>query len=88
MHMLQKELYDHSHHYSLLIVLEAFLLSAFIVVEAVWLRILVALSIGILYALWGIYAHKGQLTTVRLVLEYALVGLLASTMLIVLISNT
>ena len=85
--MVHQEIQRYAHHYTLLILGEATLLSAFLVIGVGSIRILVAILVGILYATWGIYIHRKELHTLRLVLEYVSMGLLATVMLIALVHN-
>jgi hypothetical protein len=85
--MIHRELTKHPHHYSLLIVFEALLLTLFLSSRDQTLQILLALLVGVAYFFWGILTHAGELRTSRLMLEYAIVGLLASLMLIILTQN-
>jgi hypothetical protein len=85
--MIHRELSRHPHHYSLLIVIESVLLSLFLTQHDSTIQFLLAFLIGIFYFGWGIMTHAGEVKPLRLMLEYAVVGLLASTMLTILVSN-
>ncbi len=85
--MLHQELQHYSHHYTLLVIGEALLLSAFLGFNVSSIRFLIACLVGILYATWGVYTHRRELHTLRLVLEYVSIGLLATVMLIALVHN-
>ncbi len=85
--MLAQELRTHKYHYALLIILEALLLSLFVTTKDQLLQLILAVSVGLFYFTWGIVTHAGRLHTLRLMLEYAVVGLLASTMLVILVGS-
>lgn len=85
--MVHEELTKHSHHYSLLIVVESVLLTLFLSLHDQTLQTVVALTIGVAYFFWGVITHAKEIQTTRLMLEYAVVGLLASLMLVILIQN-
>lgn len=85
--MLHKELTKHKYHYTLLIIAEAILLSVFVGSKDQLVQVLCAVSVGIFYFFWGIITHAGQIRTARLMLEYAVVGLLGSSMLLVLVKS-
>lgn len=86
--MVAKDLSSRSHHYALLIVVEAVLLGLYIATTSSAVRIIVAILTGVFYTLWGIYAHRDEIVTNRLVLEYSAVGILASLMLLSLAYTT
>lgn len=83
--MIKKELSHRSHHYAILIVGEALLFSAFLVFSMQGYKAIIAILIGFWYALWGIFTHKNELKTTRLIVEYFAVGLLATVLLLSLI---
>ncbi|MBP9700026.1 hypothetical protein KBD71_01965 [Candidatus Woesebacteria bacterium] len=83
--MIKKELTHRSHHYIILIVGEALLLSAFLVFSMQGYKALIAVLVGVWYALWGVFTHQNEVKTTRLLLEYAAVGLLATVLLLSLI---
>lgn len=85
--MIRHELTKRSHHYSILVLGLAFLLSLFLFVRSESSQMLTAFAVGLFYFLWGVFTHKGEITTLRLVLEYAVIGLLASVILISLINT-
>ncbi len=75
---------NHKYHYSLLVVVEAILLSLFVGSKDTLTQIVTALAVGIFYFVWGVITHAGQIRTPRLMLEYAVVGMLGTVMLIIL----
>ncbi len=85
--MLQKDIEQHKYHYSSLIIVEAILLSIFVGSKDQVMQVVAAITVGAFYFIWGVITHAGQLKTPRLMLEYAVVGLLGSLMLIVLLKS-
>ena len=85
--MLHKDVIHHKYHYGLLIVIEAILLSLFVTSHDQVTQGIIALTIGIFYFFWGVGTHAGSYRPLRLMLEYAVVGLLASVILIILIGS-
>ncbi len=85
--LLHQDLSAHKYHYTLLIIVEAILLSVFVGSKDQVVQILAAFSVGLFYTAWGILSHAGELKTIRLMLEYAVVGLLGSLMLVILVKS-
>lgn len=85
--MLHQEITTHKYHYTLLIVAEAVLLSVFIGSHDQLIQLLAAIAVGAFYFIWGVITHAGRITTLSLMLEYAVVGLLGTIMLFVLIKS-
>ena len=85
--MIHQEIGHHAYHYTLLILVEAVLLSFFVVTKDQVIQLLLAAVVGLFYTIWGVSTHRGQLLTLRLVLEYATVGLLAAVMLAILVGS-
>lgn len=85
--MIARELHKHKHYYALLIIGEAILLGLFVTLNTSSVRMFIAFLVGIAYFLWGTVTHKGEVRTLRLVLEYAFIGLLATVILIAIINN-
>ncbi|PWU22496.1 hypothetical protein C5B42_05775 [Candidatus Cerribacteria bacterium 'Amazon FNV 2010 28 9'] len=86
--MVHQELTQHPYHYTALIIIEALLLSLYTTTTDSLLKTIFAILVGSAYAIWGISVHAGSIRTPRLVLEYAIVGLLGTLMLSFLISVT
>ena len=82
--MLFSEIKNSKHHYILLILSESILCTFFLLERTEWGRFIFALAIGLAYFLWGIWAHKKETKTIKLVLEYALFSAFATTVLIIL----
>ncbi len=85
--MIKRELQKRSHHYILLIVGEAILFSSFVFVKNSPLQSFLAVVIGLFYFLWGVFTHQKEIKTFRLMLEYAVVGMLATVMLLSLLQR-
>lgn len=85
--MIHKELTEHKYHYTLLIIIESILLTLFVSTKDQVIQILCAVCIGIFYFIWGVSTHKGSYRPLRLMLEYAVVGLLATVILILLVKS-
>jgi hypothetical protein len=85
--MLHREITKHKYHYSALIIVEAILLSIFVTNKDQLVQLMAAIGVGVLYFCWGVITHAGQIRTPRLMLEYAVVGLMGSLMLIVLLKS-
>lgn len=83
--MIKKELTHRPHHYIILIVGEALLLSAFLVFSMQGYKALIAVLVGVWYTIWGVFTHQHEIKTTRLLVEYAAVGLLATVLLLSLI---
>ena len=85
--MIGKELATYKHHYFLLVVVESIVLSLYTTSKDQLIQLLCAILVGVFYFGWGVITHAKELKTPRLMLEYATVGLLASTVLIALIRS-
>lgn len=82
-----EEFRKHKYHYALLIFIQSLLLTIFVATRDQLLQHIAAVCIGVFYFLWGVIVHTGTLLTVRLMLEYAVIGFLGSVILIVLIGS-
>lgn len=82
--MIAKEVRHRLHHYTLLAVVLSALLAIYVINPDLQLRQVTALFIGGLYVFWGLWTHRGEIRTLRLVLEYVAIGTLGSLMLVVL----
>lgn len=85
--MIKHEFSRHRYHYTLLIIVEAIILSLFINTHDQLMQIFLAITVGAFYFLWGVITHAGSYRPMRLMLEYAVIGLFASVMLIVLVKS-
>lgn len=85
--MIHHELNAHKYHYTLLILIESILLSLFVTTKDQVIQLIFAVLIGVFYFLWGVRTHTGVYRPLRLMLEYAVVGLLATVILVVLIKS-
>ncbi|HSW89894.1 MAG TPA: hypothetical protein VLH19_03400 [Patescibacteria group bacterium] len=73
--------------YVLLAVVEILLLGGFLWRPEGIVRLWLAIFIGLFYAGFGILTHRKEIRTLKLMLEYLCIGLLATTSLVLLISN-
>lgn len=85
--LIHKDLTSHKYHYTLLIVVEALLLSIFIGSKDQMVQLLSAFSVGVFYTIWGFLSHAGEIRTLRLMLEYVSVGLLGTLILVLLVKS-
>ncbi len=85
--MIGRELHIHKHHYATLVIGQSILLSLFVMTKDAQIQILVAVFCGLFYFSWGVLTHRHEIRTLRLVLEYAFIGLLATVMLCALVNN-
>lgn len=79
--MIAKELQYRFKHYALLIGILSVLFAIYVFSSSLLLRGSVSVFIGGVYMLWGLWSHKGEIRTPRLVLEYVAVGILGSLIL-------
>lgn len=79
--MIAKELQYRFSHYAWLVVILSVLFSLYVFGSSVLLRLSIALLIGLVYIVWGLWSHRGEIRTMRLVLEYVAVGLLGAVIL-------
>lgn len=85
--MVHRDLIKHRHHYALLLLSEAMLLSLFVTLNDMLLKGVVAVLAGICYFIWGVLTHAGEIRTPKLMLEYASVGLLGTLMLLMVLKT-
>lgn len=85
--MMHFDLTSRPHHYAALILVQAGLMSVFFTAHDPFMKIATAIGVGVAYALWGILTHAKDRSPVRLVLEYCLVGLLGTLILLFLIQE-
>ncbi len=79
--MIAKEVRYRLEHYIILIVLISGCVAAFFVVPGTPYRSLLSFFYGAMYIVWGIWSHRGEHYTLRLVLEYIFVGILGVALL-------
>lgn len=79
--MISHELTHRFSHYSLLIGLMGIAAGVYIFSMTTLVRVIVSIVIGAVYMGWGMYTHRGELKTTRLVLEYVAVGVLGAAIL-------
>lgn len=82
--MIAKEFSVRYAHYGLLLFVLCGLFSSFLFVQDRQMRYLLSILIGIAYTAWGIWTHRGEVATLRLMLEYVAIGILGSVILIIL----
>lgn len=85
--MIHQELTQKPHHYAVLLIGESLLFTAFVSTRDPVIQLLLSWAIGVFYFFWGVFSHEKALRTGRLMLEYALVGLLATMLLLVILGN-
>lgn len=83
--MLYKEIQTYKWHYFILIIGLSFLLSLYVVSTNNLVQLGVAIATGLFYSTWGIIVHHSRILTMKLMLEYALFGILGAVILISLI---
>lgn len=79
--MIARELSHRFSHYSLLIIMMAVAAGVYIFSVTPIVRVFVSVLIGVVYMGWGMYTHRGELKTTRLVLEYVAIGVLGAAIL-------
>jgi hypothetical protein len=82
--MIAKEIQFRFEHYALLLIMLSGFIAAFLLAGTQSLRMTLSLFLGVVYVLWGLWSHRSELLTVRLVLEYVSVAALGCGMLIIL----
>lgn len=79
--MIAKEMQHRFSHYISLVVILSVLFSLYVFGNSSMLRVSTAALIGLVYIVWGLWSHHGEIRTMRLVLEYVAVGLLGAVIL-------
>lgn len=82
--MIAKEFQQRYAHYGLLLFVICGLFSSYLFVQDNLVRYILSFLIGVAYVSWGIWTHRGEMTTLRLLLEYVVIGVLGSVILLVL----
>lgn len=81
--MIAKEVQYRLAHYTILFLLLSGIFATFYLLPIPYYRDIFSVLYGLIYIIWGICSHRGESYTLRLVLEYIFVGLLGSTILLV-----
>lgn len=82
--MIAKEIQYRFEHYVLLLIVLSGFIAAFLLANNQTLKIALTMFLGVSYVIWGVWSHRKELLTIRLVLEYVCVAALGCGMLVIL----
>lgn len=82
--MIAKEIQYRFEHYALLLIVLSGFIAAFLLAGTQSLKLTLALFLGVSYIIWGLWSHRSEMLTIRLVLEYVCVAALGCGMLMIL----